>query len=520
MRHIVSSEQMKALDNRTINELGIPSRVLMETAGKGCADYLHLHHSDQMYDGIAVLCGYGNNGGDGYVIARWLHQYGYKVRILEAARGNMSPETAANRLACEKLEIPIIKYWELDEAKLDLTNTIIMLQSMIIDAIYGIGFRGKLSDLMQELFDTIDACPGFKVAIDIPSGLNADNGCGKQGPTFDLTLAIDALKTGHLLGDQRHCCGKVEIIPIGIPEDYYIDLNAPYELEADLAFLPQRKKESHKGDHGRVAVFAGSQGMTGAAFLASRACLKAGAGLVTIFVHPQQMLHFAAKPWEVMLTEIPVLADGSLDDMALNRKLEKFDLILYGPGIGVTEFNTAVLTHILQTWLQKIVIDADGLNILAANRQLLPLLSKSMHVLTPHWGEFCRLAEITMEELKSDPVGVAKRFTEQYPVTLLLKSYTTIYIKGKDIVFNTTGNDGLATGGSGDVLAGLIAGFMSPRSIFTAFPLIASYYLGKTAEYLATRQETFSITPTDILEHIFMLPEIKLPSSRKLHIAE
>jgi len=493
MNVIITSEQMKNLDKSTVNDLGIPSRVLMENAGKGCADLLLSYFDEELSLGTVILCGYGNNGGDGYVIARWLHYYGYPVSIIKVGEGDSSPETIANRTLCEKLNIQYVKP----------DDDIIFQAGVIIDAVYGIGFKGTLKTEVAELISKVNESPALKIAIDMPSGVNADTGYAEQAFQANITLTMEALKYGHLLGKGKQFSGFTEVIPIGIPDMLSHDEETALLLDEDIVNLPDRSTFSHKGDFGRIAVFGGSPGFTGAAFMASTAALKAGAGLVTIFCHPLQTEIYDSKPYEVMVKTVPLRDNGKLDTKALSKELVKFDIILFGPGCGVSEYTNELLSFVAEVWAKPAVIDADGLNTLAQHHDIFKHLADKPIVLTPHWGEFCRLAEVTMEDMHRDCLSPFKNFVKKHKLKVLLKSDTSIYYDTDEMYFNITGNDGLATGGSGDILSGLIAGFLAQKMYPADAAGAAAYYLGLTADLLAEKQETLSITPTDILNNIF-----------------
>lgn len=496
MSIVLTSSQMKQLDSRAINDFGIPARVLMENAGKGCADYLQEAFDVDLALGCLILCGHGNNGGDGYVIARWLDYYGYAVNILAVEAGEMSAETKANKELCVKLDIPFVKQAERDtEALPDV--------GVIIDAIYGIGFKGSLNESLAELIVKVNKLQALKVAIDIPSGVNADTGFAEVAFQADLTLTMDSFKYGHFLGKGRQCSGIVDTIDIGIPHILRNGITTATLMDGDNAFLPERKTFAHKGDYGRIAVLAGSPGFTGAAFLSAMAAVKAGAGLVTIFGHPTSLSIYDSKPEEVMVKAVPIKEDGSVDYDFLDSKLKNYDIILLGPGCGVSEYTYQLLKYLAERWRNPAVIDADALNTLAMHPELYTALSGKPFVLTPHWGEFCRLTEYTMEDMHKDSLDCLKEFAGKYKLRILLKSHTSVYYDAEHLIFNISGNDGLATGGSGDVLAGLIAGFLGQKMPVAKAAANAAYYLGLTAEILADRQETLSITPTDILNNIF-----------------
>ncbi len=505
MVRVISSRQMKQLDYRTINDYGIPALDLMENAGKGCADYLHQHFSKALKIGTIVLCGKGNNGGDGYVIARWLVQYGYKVGIIEFGSGAFSMETEANRKLCLKQNLPVTQV----ESESDLGKFGEIMQSgiTVIDAIFGIGFRGELEGYLAEAIELVNRLKGFRVAVDIPSGLCADSGKAKLAFRADVTLTMAAMKYGHVLNQGKHFCGRIEVIPIGIPEHLWDTEKTGLLLNESSVKLPVRWQSAHKGDFGKLAVIAGSAGYTGAAYMCCQAALRSGAGLITLFCHPSLSSIFAAKLVEVMWCELPLLKSGNLDVNALEIKLKDFDVILFGSGCGKSELTYQLLEFLLKHWQKPAVIDADGLNVLAEHQELYPQLKKKPVVLTPHWGEFCRLAGIHISALYEDCFSELTKFVDKYGLKVLLKSHTSVYYDGDKLLFNNTGNDGLAKGGSGDVLAGLIAGFLTQRMPPEKAVGTAVYFLGLTAEYLAGKRVAFSITPMDIINVIFSFPD-------------
>ncbi len=496
---------MKNIDLKTIRDYGIPARQLMENAGNGCASYLIGNHDHSLKRGVVVLCGHGNNGGDGYVLARILHEHRYPVTVIDLGEGTPSPETRAGKELCEKLKIEFVRPEDHDYA--EMVEEVLSGCGVIVDAIYGIGFRGRLQGAIAAMVEEVNATNAFRVAIDMPSGVHADTGYAELAFEAHLTLTMEVMKYGQLLGRGRQCCGQTSVVSIGIPMAALKQEQKSYLMTLPIALLPERDRCAHKGDCGRLAMFAGSPGFTGAAFLAAQAALRAGAGLVTLFCHPEHFLHYVSKPQEVMVKPVPLLEGGELDIPALQTELEKYDALLLGPGCGMNDHTARLLKFVTEHWQKPAVIDADGLNALALHPELYGKLSGRNIILTPHWGEFCRLAKVGMGALHNDCLSELRKFVEAHNLQVLLKSHTSIYCDSSTTFFNTSGNDGLATGGSGDILAGLITSFlgqkMSPR--FAAGS--AAFHLGYTAELLAGQRETFSITPTDILDNIFAFLE-------------
>ncbi|MDP8231206.1 MAG: NAD(P)H-hydrate dehydratase [Candidatus Zophobacter franzmannii] len=498
---VLSPKQMYHLDTKTMEEFGIPSRVLMENAGKGCADYINKELLASANSEISVFCGSGNNGGDGSVIARWLSEYNHIVTVFLLGNENkFSSETRANYDLLLKLNIPIIVIEDVEAWKAQRLPFI--KSQIVIDAIFGIGFRGKIEGYYSSIIKSINNSKKLIISIDIPSGLDVETGMSELCVKADHTLTLAALKYGHLIGRGREYCGKTTVIPIGIPAHYFAEVGISEHIDSECHKLPERSKFSHKGDYGRVAIIAGSKGFTGAAVMASKAALRSGAGLITLF-HPKSLSNiFEIQLTEVMTSEIQEI-EGKPDTADLLNRLEKYDIVLLGPGIGVSEYSKAILEEILVKYQGKLVIDADGLNILSNNRHLLNQLAYRDILLTPHIGEFSRLCEKSITAIQADTIKALKEFIGKYRTKVLLKSSTTIYADESALQFSTAGNDGLSTGGSGDVLAGIIASFIGQGLLTRDASISASYLLGKTAEKLAETKGTPSITPTDIIANLF-----------------
>ena len=459
----------------TMSEYFLPSRVLMENAGKGCADIIHQRNFGQR---VIVVCGVGNNGGDGFVIARWLYKYGYDVTIVVVGdKQKFSPETAENFKACEKLGLEILDDFDFS-AGFDL----------IVDALFGIGFKGNIEGELKEIVDTINFSFAKVVSIDIPSGLDADNGLSECCVHADLTLTMAAAKPGHFLGRGKEVCGELVVVPIGIPVNELFKSLDEFEY-LDEQILPKRSPVAHKGTYGNLAIVAGSQGYSGAAILCSRSALHSGAGLITLY-YPQGM----EEIFEQSLTEVMTKNFDALEMM-------KADTVLLGPGFGTQ--NVEAVEYILNNFDGKLIIDADGLNILAENREMLQKIKGA--VLTPHIGEFARLCGVTVEKVLQNPMELLKDFVAKFDCKVLLKSHVSLFCTGQKIWFINKGNDGLATGGSGDVLAGAIASFATQGLDLVSACLGASYLVGDTAEKLANEFATPAITPSRIIENFFKL---------------
>ena len=524
---VLSRKEMYALDKYTIEKIGIPGKELMENAGKGCAEFIRnelLIHPEEMdktlkgssgenpmketFSGfkVAVFCGSGNNGGDGFVIARYLKNRKHQIKIfLLGSPDKMSPETFENYQSCCDLEIKII---QINNAEIELSEF-----DLIVDAIFGVGLKGVVKGWRADLIEKINSSGKTVISIDIASGVDANTGLAEVAVNADHTLTMAAYKYGHFLEKGRTKSGKIKVIDIGIPDELYEKFPPKAKLITDENVkYPKRSPLSHKGNYGRIGIIAGSPGFSGAAIMASKAALRSGAGLITLF-HPAGMENiFETQLLEVMTQAIPKLPfirgedSNSLESEELNKffkKLNSMDVLLVGPGIGISAETMKLVKTILQQWDKPVVIDADGLNILSENEDILKLISGKPVILTPHIGEFARLAKKEISEILTDPLRELDNFIKKYKCNILLKSATTIFADGEKFIFDISGNDGLATGGSGDVLAGIIVSFLGQKLPLEDAAISASYLMGKTAEKLTKVRKPASIIPSDIIEEIF-----------------
>ncbi len=484
---ILDRKQMLDIDKRTIEEYKTPSRVLMECAGVRCTDAIISRYPDELKQGALVLCGSGNNGGDGYVVARHLYQITKNILILSFGKKNYSKETKANRSLCEKLDIPIIhikKAADLCSGKMpDLRSF-----GVIIDAIYGIGFRGSLPDEIAELFKLLSPLPQRRVALDIPSGIDANTGNG-SALMMDLTLAIAALKYGHLLGDGKRYCGEIITLPIGIPPSFFDEINSFFYREL---ILPERFAESHKGSYGRIEIFGGSPGFEGSVCLSALAALRSGGGLVSLH-SPKASLAMKVGAPEIMAKKL------TQDIDELDEIIQRADAICIGPGLGLDEEAKSLLKTVLTNSNCPTIVDADALTLISQDPKLYELIAKGNILLTPHKAEFCRIADITREDFDTDPIAHARAFSQKYSASILIKSHVNILIAKDELRIISAGNDALSTGGSGDALAGVIASFAAQKLSLLDAASSAALLMGKTAEHLSKTRQSFSILPSDII---------------------
>jgi ADP-dependent NAD(P)H-hydrate dehydratase / NAD(P)H-hydrate epimerase len=504
---VLSKEEMYFYDKHTIEKIGIPGKTLMENAGRGCAEFITneiletsgiVKNPDHK---IIVFCGNGNNGGDGFVIARYLFENEYEVEVVLTGKiEKMSLETRENFDKCQKLEIPIEIIndragWESADIELDK-------YSIIVDAIFGIGFQGNVRGWLKEIFAIINLSTALKIAIDISSGIEADTGKAEDAIISDYTLTMANYKYGHFLGEGRNRSGSVLVIDIGIPSEVYTAFPPTGKLiTADNVVFPVRSILSHKGDYGKVGIIAGSPGYSGAAIMASKAALRTGAGIIKLFHPPGMETIFETSLIEVMTHPIPTDENGKICPENLIEPLNDLDVLLMGPGIGTSPQTKHFLTYLMKYWQKPMLLDADALNIISANPELKSWLKNKL--LTPHIGEFARLCGKQTVDIMADTIPHLKMFSAKYECSVLLKSSTTIFCNGQELVFDISGNDGLSTGGSGDVLAGIIISFLGQKLDMENAAVSASYLLGITAENLAETRKPASIIPTEIIDQLF-----------------
>jgi NAD(P)H-hydrate epimerase len=499
---VLSRSEMYNLDKETTQTTGISGKVLMENAGKGCSEKLQADFLTENNQ-IALFCGTGNNGGDGFVIARYLYEWNHKPTIfLVGNPAKMSVETHENYEKCKQLHIPV--YYVSNKEDWKNLKTDLNSFELVVDAIFGIGFNGDLRGWLCQLIEEMNQTKTPKAAIDIASGLDADNGITKLAVKAVKTYTMAALKYGHFLGNGKQYSGMVEIIDIGIPDELFLAFPPKAKLitEQNVVF-PERFSSSHKGDYGKIGIIAGSTGFSGAAILAAQAALRAGGGLITLF-HPAGMeTIFETQLLEVMTQPISE-KNNHYDWEKMKGKIEHLDVLLVGPGLGTSSKIIAFLEQLFQFWQKPLVIDADGLNAIAKNKTLLSFLRNKPVLLTPHVGEFSRLIGKDIEEILQNPLEEIAQFAQKNQIQLLLKSATSVFTDGERFLFNISGNDALSTGGSGDVLAGIITSFIGQKMNLANSAMAASYLLGKTAENLSRKRKPASIIPSDIIEHLFV----------------
>lgn len=495
---VLTAAEMREVDRKTM-ESGIPGLILMENAGHRVVEFLESRYAPLAAQRILVFCGKGNNGGDGFVVARQLH---IRVRpaslhvLLACAPGELRGDAADNYRMLVACGCKV--HYSIEPGMRAAT--------LIVDALLGTGMDGAPRGKYAEWIEEINR--GFPlaqvVAVDIPSGLATDSG-SSPGPFVRArhTVTFTAPKTGQVLPPNCEAVGELHVVPIGTPASMLegdpalrLSLNEPSEF--GRLFAP-RPRGAHKGDFGHVLVVGGSRGKSGAAAMAGLSALRAGAGLVTVAIAESALPLVAAHAAELMTTALPETRTGAIRDVE-DAVLAGKTLLAIGPGIGTETETASVVERLVARFEGPVVADADALNCLAARS----LPSRADLVLTPHPGEMARLAGVSTQEIQADRLHTARRFATERGVTLVLKGQRTIVAFPDGTAWiNPTGGPGLATGGSGDILTGLIAGFLAqfPGNLRQA--LLAAVWLhGRAGDLAAAETTEQALIATDILRFL------------------
>lgn len=451
MEYIVNARQMRRADEKMIHDMGIPSLVLMERAALQTVAVMEDEHVD--LSRTLIVCGSGNNGGDGFAIARLLWEKGCVPEVVFIGKQeSRSEETKTQMEILERMGIQIKDRIDGDRF------------SAVVDAVFGIGLSREVGGTYAQVLCEMNRCSGTKVAVDIPSGVSADTGL-VLGTSFqaDLTVTFAYAKIGQMVEPGKTVCGKLFVRPIGIVDQDLSTEHPAYRLETkDLRDrLPKRYADSHKGSYGRLLLIVGSKGMCGAAYLAAKAAYRMGAGLVRILTVEENCMVLQQLLPEAVLTTYQ--SEEGIGKEALQSLLSWADAIGIGCGLGTKEGAARLLKDVL-TWNSKpCLIDADGLNLLSGlSEEWWARLSQGDYVLTPHMKELSRLTGCGVKDLKENRIEKLREFVEKRSATCVMKDSRTLVGKcGEAVFINTTGNEAMAKAGSGDVLAGMIAALMA-----------------------------------------------------------
>jgi ADP-dependent NAD(P)H-hydrate dehydratase / NAD(P)H-hydrate epimerase len=504
---VLNAAQMREADRRTIHEIGIPSLVLMENAGRQVVAAMETVHGDLAEHQVAVLCGRGNNGGDGFVVARTLLQRGVDVSVFLIGRvADVRGDARTNLDILGRLGLAVVEIGDSQDWELHFSE--IQDSTIIVDAMFGTGLNAPLSGLLETVVADVNASGIPVVAVDLPSGLSADS----HEPIGDsieagVTIALAAPKLSLVLPPAETRAGDIVIADIGIPTEVIEAVDGPrVELltrAATRELLTPRTADSHKGDYGRVLIVAGSRGKTGAAYLSATGALRAGAGLVTVATPSSCLPILAAMGSEFMTESLDETPDG-IDPYAVELILESArDVIAIGPGLGQLPGTRAFVRALVDRATLPLVIDADGLNAFAGEPEALAGREGRTVIITPHPGEMARLVGVSAEDVQANRLEIARSFASAHHVYVVLKGHRTLIATPEGTVFiNPTGNPGMATGGTGDVLTGMVAASLAQLLDAEAACKLSVYLHGLAGDLAEADEGEVSMTAGDLAAHI------------------
>lgn len=518
--NVYTSEQMRKLEKEAF-KAGISPLTLMENAAIGvCNAIIEFYGSESgsqqpkssnstqsPIPNIVILCGRGNNGGDGMALARHLAKRGIEVKAL-LAKGEkpLSPESETNRKKLKKSGIPLYEFSSLDGA----FKKSVQDASLVVDCLFGTGLSRNIEGVHLEIIKLVNKLKKRVIAVDMPSGINSDTGeIMGDALKAELTVALGAPKPGHLLFPGRGYCGALKVVDISLPESSYKMSPACNWLREDevKSFLKKRAENTHKGSYGHLAVIGGSPGKTGAPCMAGMAAMRSGAGLATVICSESLNPIFEARLLEVMTLPVDDV-DGYISqiDLSFIRDfLKDKNCLVIGPGLSTNPVTERLFVPLFQTIGIPAVIDADALNLLAKNKSLLNKKTKQI-VLTPHPGEMARLTGKSAKEALKNSLRTAVDFAKKYAVYLILKSATTIMATPDGAVYiSTYGNPGMASAGTGDALSGIIGSFIAQ-----GYPLEEAAQMGIVLHGIAGDRAKeikgeYGLIASDIIE---LLPHI------------
>lgn len=464
---VLTNAQMRECDRYATEVLKIPEITLMERAGTALADEAERAAKRLGASDILVVCGTGNNGGDGYVCAAALHSRGFNVAIY-AFEGKFSPCTEAMK----------------KQSKCRYSRHI--TGAIIIDCIFGTGISREICGIYKEVIEKINSSGAYVISADIPSGLNDSGkvcGCAVKA---NLTLAIGQYKTGMFLGDGMDYCGELALADIGIPllDKPYAELIAAEEIKA---CYPPRRRNSHKGTYGTAQIVAGSEKYAGAAALAVQGALRSGCGYVKLKADKAVKNLLVAKFPQAIFSETDFSAEA----------------VAVGMGMGVSESTYAAVCSLLKNFKGSLIIDADGLNSLARFGKEVLKDKNCDVIITPHVKEFSRLTGRGVEDILNDPIGCAVKFSREYNVIVLLKGAATIICRGDRVAINARGTTALSKGGSGDILSGFMCGCLARGLAPFEAAGCAAFTLGVAAEIASREKTDYCATAQDIIKNLF-----------------
>jgi NAD(P)H-hydrate epimerase len=498
---LLTKEQAQELDRIAIEQMGIPGVELMGRAGSAVADYAQNMIAGIHNPKIAIVCGKGNNAGDGYKAALELQKVGLKPNIfIIPDKKEIKGDSLFYFEQCIKENITLKHSIEPPKQKYDL----------IIDAILGTGFEGKLRNSVLEYAKWINDQNSLVLSIDIPSGVDANNGnIADNAIMADATVTMGMTKVGMTLEQGKSHCGDIIPVDIGFPNNYDELPGLKYRrVDEDLAYIYLKAPDvsTYKHRQGKVLIIAGSSGMTGAAILASLGAIRSGAGLITTCAPKSLNNIYETNIIEGLTVSCEDDGKGYFTEKNYNE-IEKYfdwsDTILIGPGLGQNDFTKKLVKMVVTNYDKPLVIDADGLSCFAENMELFKEI-KSEYIITPHYGELVRLFDKNNANINNNIIKYLQKYVSKFKGTLVAKNAPTLIAHGNEVTVNSTGNQGLATGGTGDVLSGVIASFVAQGIPASIAAELGVFIHGKAADFVAEQKGYRGMIASDLLD---MLPQ-------------
>lgn len=498
MKYILTPNEMRKADSTAIDEKGIPSIILMENAARSAAEYLIdiFEESEIFYPRVTFFCGSGNNGGDGFAMARHMIEYCLVSVYWIGSTDKMSEETKANFDSIKNLGINLIHI----ENEEDL-ETIDFETDCVVDSMIGVGGSENIRGMAYEILKLLSEYQGLKVAVDAPTGLNTETGvAGDHCFMADITITMFAIKSGMLLNDGSKVCGEIFVAYLGAPESIVMQLSKIKSIEEhDLPYiLPIRDEVSSKFDYGRVMVIAGSKRFPGAAAMTANAAIKSGAGLVQLY---STALHPAILP-EVIPYEVKSTESGSISSNEkefLLKEIEKANVVAIGPGLSDDKDTIALVNDLVAEIPddKSIILDADATRIISKEKKM-----RKNIIITPHTGEFSRFSGIDRSEIENNSAEIAKKWAKELNCTVLLKHIPVIITDGDNSYWNINGNSGMASGGSGDVLTGIIAGLLAQEIEPLEAAAYAAFIHARAGDIYIQEYSEHTLTASNLLDLI------------------
>jgi NAD(P)H-hydrate epimerase len=513
MIKVVTTEEMQELDQIAIKQFGIPGAILMENAALGVVNKITEKFGDVENKNIFIFCGKGNNGGDGFAVGRHLFNRKANIYIILAAKkSDLTGDTLLNaniiqRIINDRRAVNILMLIQLASIR-DLKQY--PVPDIIIDALFGTGIKGNIERLSKDMIEYINSSQKPVIAIDIPSGLNGSTGeIGNIAVKANLTITMALPKIGLLINKGPELCGEVSIADISVPNQILSkNKSKTFLLQAEdiTQIFPKRSYDAYKYSCGKVFILAGSLGLTGAATMCSESALRSGAGAVILGIPESLNIAMEEKLTEVMTLPLPETSEKSLSLKGLKNIIEYVnwaDVVLIGPGISQNKDTKKLIQNLLTEMKKPVVIDADGLNNLQENTDLLKKYPGEL-IITPHYGELSRLIKTPTSTIAKERIQIARKVSKEFGVTVILKGAPSVIAdKEENVYINSTGNPGMATAGSGDVLAGLVAGFFAQTIKPLDSALLGTYIHGLAGDFAKEELGAQSLLATDIEKNIY-----------------